>query len=103
MITNEYNDALCSTGFYVLKSDIINPETLIVLFKSKPIQELLKKGCSGTILTAINKTELQKIDLPLIENEIQMEIAEKIKTSYEEKAKAKSLFEEAKKKVEESI
>ena len=58
---------------------------MIVLFKSKPIQELLKKGCSGTILTAINKRELEKIDIPFIEREIQAEIAKKIKASYDGK------------------
>jgi len=103
LITEEYDNVLCSTGFYVLESDEINPETLVVLFKSKPIQELLKKGCSGTILMAINKNELEKIDIPIIENNVQNEIAKKIKTSYEERSKAKSLLEEAKKKVEEYI
>ena len=103
LITEEHNNTLCSTGFYVLESDDINPETLIVLFKSKPIQELLKKGCSGTILTAINKRELEKIDIPFIERDVQTEIAKKIKASYDDRSKAKSLFEEAKKKVEDAI
>lgn len=43
LITDEYDNALCSTGFYVLDSKRINSETLLVLFKSKPIQELLKQ------------------------------------------------------------
>jgi len=103
LVTEEFDNALCSTGFYVLESDKINPETLLVLFKSKPIQALLKKGCSGTILTAINKDELEKIEIPLIENKIQNEIANKIKESHETQIKAKFLLEEAKMKIEEII
>ena len=53
IITNEYDNALCSTGFYVLNSQEYNSETLFVLLKSDPIQSLLKRGCSGTILTSI--------------------------------------------------
>ena len=48
LITKEYDQSLCSTGFYVLRSSVLNPETLLTLFKSFPLQQLMKKGCSGT-------------------------------------------------------
>ena len=46
----------------------------MMLFKSRPIQALLKKGCSGTILSAIGKDELLKIPLPIIDITIQEKI-----------------------------
>ena len=103
IITEEYDNALCSTGFYVIKSKSINPETLFILFKSKPIQELLKKGCSGTILTALNQNELEKIPIPLIEKKIQKIIKEKIQKSYFLRKKHKKQIQIAKKIIENYI
>lgn len=60
LITEEYNGALCSNGFFIIDSDCISSETLLILFKSVPIQSLLKQRCSGTILTAISNDELKK-------------------------------------------
>ena len=60
IVPDRMHGALCSTGFYVINSESINSETLLVLFKSPLMQNLLKQGCSGTILTAINKTEFQR-------------------------------------------
>ncbi len=103
LVTDEYDKAICSTGFYVVKSDKINPETLLVLFKSEPLQNLLKQGCSGTILTAIGHSELQNIILPQIKNDVQSEIAEYVQKSISLRNKAKKLIEEAKLMVEKEI
>jgi restriction endonuclease S subunit len=98
LITSEYDNSLCSTGFYV-----INSETLLVLFKSEPIQNLLKKGCSGTILTAISKNELEEIPLPLIEDNLQRVIKLKINESFSLRKESENLLELAKKAVEKAI
>lgn len=103
LVTADYDNALCSTGFYVVKSEVINPETLLVLFKSEPMQNLFKQACSGTILTAINRTELKKITVPKIRAEIQTEIAECVQKSIALRSKAKSLLEDAKSQVENTI
>lgn len=81
LITSDCNGYVCTNGFYVMHCDYINPETLMMLFKSKPVQSLLKKGCSGTILSAISKDELVKIPLPLVDITLQ--------------SKTKSLVEES--------
>ena len=103
LVTEEYNEALCSTGFYVVRSSFFNPETLLVLFKSKPIQMLMKKGCSGTILTAISKNELEKIPLPLITEDIQEEIAQYVQDSFKLRRESKHLLNIAKQSVEIAI
>lgn len=103
LVTDEYDKALCSTGFYVLKSHQHNPETLLTLFKSLPIQNLMKKGCSGTILTAIGKSEFEKIPIPLIRQEVQDEIAKHVKKSFELRMEAMQLLENAKLTVENII
>ena len=103
LVTDEYDQAICSTGFYVVKSEMINPETLLVLFKSEPMQNLLKQGCSGTILTAIGRNELQNIVMPKIRKEVQTEIATYVQKSISLRNEAKQLLESAKLKVEDAI
>ena len=77
LITEEYDNALCSTGFHVVQSDVLNSKVLLVLLKSIVGQLQLKKGCSGTILTAINKEAFSKIAIPKIKEEKQAEIEQK--------------------------
>ena len=103
LITEQFNNAICSTGFFVLDSEKYNPETLLVLFKSEPIQELLKKRCSGTILTAISKDELEKMPLPELDKGIQEQIAEKVQESFRLRKKSKKLLAIAVKAVEMAI
>jgi len=103
LITKECDNALCSTGFYVVNSDDINSETLLVLLKSQVGQEQLKKGCSGTILTAINKDELGKVVLPVVDKKIQSKIQQKITESFTLRKQSKHLLECAKKAVEMAI
>lgn len=103
LITDEHDGSLCSNGFYVLDSDCINSETLLVLFKSEPIQALLKQRCSGTILTAISKDELLSMPLPMIDENVQKAIATKVRESFALRKKSKQLLEHAKQAVEMAI
>lgn len=103
LIENEYNKALCSTGFYVINSISINSETLLVLLKSVVGQLQLKKGCSGTILTAINKDEFSKIVLPKVVESAQAQIQQKITESFKLRKHSKHLLECAKRAVEMAI
>ena len=103
LITDEYDGTLCSTGFFVLDSDYINSETLLVLFKSETIQALMKQRCSGTILTAISKDELLSMPLPMIDRDVQKEIAAKVQESFALRKQSKQLLEYAKQAVEMDI
>lgn len=103
LITEEFNNALCSTGFYVLDSEKYNSETLLVLFKSESVQALLKKRCSGTILTAISKDELEKMPLPEVDGITQNAIKEKVQESFRLRKKSKELLDIAIKAVEMAI
>ena len=103
LITGEYDNALCSTGFYIVQSDMLNSETLLVFLKSSIGQLQLKKGCSGTILTAINKEEFSKIAVPKIKEQKQTEIKQKVVESFNLRKYAKDLLENAKRAVEIAI
>ena len=103
MVDENYDEALCSTGFYVVDSEKINSETLLVLFKSAPIQLLMKQRCSGTILTAISKDEFLNMPLPLVDDETQGQIQVKVQESFRLRKEAKSLLDRAIKAVEMAI
>ena len=103
IIPNEYDGALCSTGFYVLTPRAINAETSLVLFKTDIIQSLFKRACSGTILTAINKDEFVNIYLPIINIDIQKCIADLIRECESLRCESKRLLNLAKTAVEVAI
>lgn len=91
LIRDNYDGALCSTGFFVVKSKDLNPETLLVFLKSVAGQLQLKKGCSGTILTAIGQDEFEKIVFPLIKSNVQEDIQKKVRHSHKSKELSDSL------------
>ena len=103
LITEEHDNALCSTGFHAINSDVLNSETLLVLLKSRIGQLQLKKGCSGTILTAINREEFGRIVIPFIKADKQTEIQQKVLESFNLRKRAKDLLECAKRAVEIAI
>ena len=103
LVTEEYDNALCSTGFHAINSDVLNSETLLVFLKSSVGQLQLKKGCSGTILTAINREEFRRIVVPFIKPDKQSEIQQKVSESFNLRKHAKALLEHAKRAVEIAI
>jgi len=100
IIGKEHDNSICSTGFFVIDSDIINSETLVVLFKSEIMQQVLKQYCSGTILSSINKDEFNRIPLPIICSKTQEKIATKLKESFKLRSESEVLLEKAKSMVE---
>lgn len=103
LVTSEYDNALCSTGFYVIKSDEINSETLLVMMKSALMQNILKQNCSGTILTAINKDEFSNLPIPKIDLTTQTNISELVQQSFTLKIEGERLLNVAKHAVEIAI
>lgn len=103
LITENYDNSLCSTGFFVLKTQKLNSESLLIFLKSIIGQMQLKRGCKGTILTAIDKKELKQLIIPLLPEQIQSTISVKIQQSFGNREKSKQLLEVAKRAVEIAI
>lgn len=98
-----YDNSICSTGFYVVSSEYINSETILILFKSIVGQLQLKQRCSGTILTAINKDAFESIVIPKIDFDIQKEIKKVVQMAFDERKKAFSILEIVKHSVDVAI
>ena len=103
IVTGDYDNALCSTGFYVIDSEIYNSETLLMLFKSSIMQNLLQHGCTGTILSAISEDELKKIKIPFLNKNIQQQIASHVQESFSLRKRSEELIKTAVKAVEIAI
>jgi len=103
LIGEEHSGFIASNGFYVFKSDMINSETLLILFKSQIMIELLKKISKGAILGSYDLSSFGKINIPLIDCKVQKEIASKTQESHRLRKESKELLEDAKRKVEEEI
>ena len=103
LIDSEYDQALCSTGFHVVNSSKLNSETLLALLKSPVGQLQLKRGCSGTILSGINRDEFSKIILPIITSETQAEIREQVAESAYLRRQSRRLLDGTKTAVELAI
>lgn len=100
IIPKELDNAFCSTGFYLLDSDKVNSETLLILFKSKPFQALMKKACSGTILTAISRRFFKNLIVPVVDLHVQKKIKAKVIGLMSDKKRSKELIEMTKRSVE---
>ena len=103
LIGEEHDQSLCSTGFHVVNSTALNSETLLVFLKSIAGQLQLKKGCSGTILTAINKDEFGNIVIPIVAERAQTEIKKSVTESFDLRQMSQKLLELAKRAVQTAI
>lgn len=108
MYNGELNNAIASTGFFVIKnSEKYNNFYLWSLFRTNIYQMLLEKIATGAIMSAINKNELEDLSIPLPPVEAQNKIAAEVKKRISEaerlKKEADEIVEKAKKEVEEII
>lgn len=103
LITDKLDGALCSTGFFVIDSKIFNAETLLVLFKSELMQNLMRQQCSGTILTAVSRENFLNLPLPVVSRDVQEKIAAQVSESFRLRAESEKLLSQAKRAVELAI
>ena len=75
----------------------------MMLLKSPVGQLQLKKGCSGTILTAINRDEFGKIVLPIVSDDTQAAIRRRVAEATSLRQQSRRLLGCAKRAVEIAI
>ena len=93
-----FDNAICSTGFYVIKnSKDYNNYYLYALFRGDILQMLLQRESSGAIMSAINREALSKLKIPLPPLSVQNKIADEVKRRMQ---KAETLQKEAKEELE---
>nr|MBF2755726.1 restriction endonuclease subunit S [Gammaproteobacteria bacterium AqS3] len=82
LVDSEYDQALCSTGFHVVRSKRLLPEVLFILLRSEIGQKQLERGCNGGIMSSIRQEEFCKAHLPIPPEEVQQKIKETVSHSF---------------------
>jgi len=103
LVSEEYDGAIGSTGFFVLRPRNIQSGYLLALAKSMIVREQMRCESSGTILAAVPAKSLRNIIVPNIPPQKREEIAQLVEKSHAARREAKALFEKAKRGVEIAI
>lgn len=86
-IEHDYNSFICNsmTAIIRVNSEQILPQYLAYVLNTSFIQEQLDTFMSGSQNNLINTTDLKKLEIPLIDLELQEKIIEFSKNQYDEK------------------
>ena len=103
LVSEEYDGAIGSTGFFVLRPRTVSSGYLLALIKSIIVREQMHCEASGTILSAVPAKSLKNIIVPNIPPEKQDEISALVQQSHTARREAKNLLEKAKRAVETAI
>ena len=103
LVLEEYDGAIGSTGFFVLRPRTVSSGYLLALIKSIIVREQMHCEASGTILSAVPAKSLKNIIVPSIPPEKQDEISALVQQSHAARREAKTLLEKAKRAVEIAI
>lgn len=104
LITCEFEGSFPSnnTSVFSLNNNIY-PYFYETLFRSFIFQEQVQRIFTQTAQPKISNTQLEQIKIPLINQQIQKQIANKIQQSHKLRKESKELLEQAKTKVEKEI
>lgn len=103
LVTENHDGCLASSGFFQFRDGDILPEVLLVLARSPIVKMQLRRESSGTIMSSVPKSSIENINIPVLSNSSQKEVARLVKRSHRELDKAKNLLDDAKNKVENLI
>ncbi len=103
LVSEEYDSAIGSTGFFVLRPRTVQSGYLLAIVKSIIVREQMRCEASGTILAAVPAKSLRNILVPNIPHEKRDEIAQLVEQSHAARREAKTLMEKAKRAVEIAI
>lgn len=92
-----------NTSRFRLNDTKIIPEFLELLLRNLIVQEQIQRDFTQTAQPKISNNSLENILIPLLDSQIQGQIASKLKLSFALKKEAKELLEKAKNKVESAI
>lgn len=103
-IVDKGNDgSIASNGFIQLRPIKIEPTVLLLLAKSIVLQSQLKRYSTGTILASVNCNAIKNFLIPLLSQDEQDRISNRIKNAHDLRNKAINLLETTKHSVDIAI
>lgn len=103
LVGEKFDGTLASTGFFQFRSDKYDPRFLLILLRCKATRMQLEREATGGILSAVSRSRLRNVVIPIVPEHLQDEIARKVGESHAAYREAEALLEKAKKRVEELI
>ena len=97
------NIAIASNHVNILRLDGVNPIYAALVLNSKVGRLQTEKACTGSAQAELYPSDLERFLIPLLPDDKQEAIAEKVKQSFALRTESKDLLEMAKKKVEDEI
>ena len=104
-VVKEPVEGIIASGILRLRinDDEINKEYLALCINSIVGRLQIERDGGGSVITHWRTEQVKNLQIPILPSQIQRKIASFVKQSHEARKKAKKLFEEAKRKVEEAI
>lgn len=103
LVPVELDNAIASTGFFIIRSKNLLSEFLFLLFRTDLVKLQLEEKTAGAIMSAVPKTIFGDLLIPLVPIERQKPISSLIKESFKLRKEAKGLLNKAKKEIEDFI
>ena len=94
---------IASTGFFHLRPRGVPSEFLLLLMRSTIVQMQLRQQATGGILSGVPGARVRFVIVPKVDNDIQQEIAAKVREAHEKHKESLVLLAAAKARVEELI
>lgn len=92
IVTQNYNNCICTNGFAVIKAKNISPYFLIHFFNTDNFLDQVKKYKYGSAIPTISKEDLLNIVVPIYDNRTMEEIDIKIKKAYQYRELAQQMM-----------
>lgn len=87
----------------ILNTDEVNPDYLTLVLNSKIVQMQAERDAGGSIIKHWKPSEIEDVIIPILSKDVQKEIANKVKKSFECRKQSQSVLEYAIKLVETAI
>ncbi len=99
-IHSSADNLVASTGFHVLRKGIYPSEVLLVIMRSKYMQNMIRRNSRGMILEAVSKSDFSEIVVPILGDKVQKEIKTRAQLAIKKRVKSINLIQLATKTVE---
>jgi type I restriction enzyme S subunit len=103
LVSDEFDNAIGSTGFFVISSEAFLSEFLFLLFRNDFVKKQLEQKTTGSIMTAVSRGDFENMVIPKIPKEKQLEISNMVKRIFGLRKESDRLIQEAISKLEHFI
>lgn len=103
IISSDNNNLVGSNGFFVLRNNILNPETIYALLRTPFYSLFLNQMANGSIMPSLSNKYFKEFQLPFISAEVQSKIKRHITLYFSKKDDSLKCIDEAAKTFDEIL